>query len=342
MTTILVTGGTGYIGSHTAVELIDAGLHVVIVDNLSNSSREMVDRIAEISGKSPDFHEIDIRDTPALAKVIAATSPDAVIHFAGLKAVGESARIPLDYYENNVSGTLSLLSAMARTPLRTLVFSSSATVYGLPKTLPISEEAPLSVTNPYGRTKLMIEEILRDLGASDPSWKLAILRYFNPVGAHHSGKIGETPRGTPNNLMPFVAQVAAGLRERVEVFGCDYPTEDGTGVRDFIHVQDLANGHLAALKTLEHWDSPVPLTVNLGTGTGTSVLQMIRTFERVSGQPVPFHMGERRPGDVAACWADPSLAHALLSWRSRYGIERMCEDAWRWQVTLKNNPSGTR
>ena len=331
---VLVTGGTGYIGSHTAVVLLEAGFEVVLLDNLSNSEREVAGRIGAIAGKAPVFYEADIRNQTRLKEILDRERPGAVIHFAGLKAVGESSRLPLEYYDNNVTGTLTLLFAMREHKLKTLVFSSSATVYGVPEKLPIAEDSPLSATNPYGTTKLVIEEILRSLVASDPSWKVSLLRYFNPVGAHTSGRIGENPRGVPNNLMPFVAQVAAGIRERLSVFGNDYPTEDGTGVRDYIHVMDLAKGHLAALRALPSWEGPGPLTVNLGTGRGTSVLEMVRVFEKVSGQKIPFEIVPRRPGDVAACWADPSLAERLLGWRAEFGIERMCADAWRWQSGL--------
>ena len=332
---VLVTGGTGYIGSHTAVVLLDAGFEVALLDNLSNSEREVADRIEAIAGRKTVLYEADIRDRSRMEEILEREHPQAVIHFAGLKAVGESSRLPLEYYDNNVTGTLSLLFAMREKGVKTLVFSSSATVYGVPERLPIAEDAPLSATNPYGTTKLVIEEILRSLVASDSSWKISLLRYFNPVGAHPSGRIGENPRGVPNNLMPFVAQVAAGIRERLSVFGNDYPTEDGTGVRDYIHVMDLAKGHLAALKALSGWEGPGPLTVNLGTGRGTSVLEMIRVFEKVSGQPIPFDIVPRRPGDVAACWADPSLAEKLLGWKAEFGIERMCTDAWRWQSSLR-------
>ena len=331
---VLVTGGTGYIGSHTAVVLLEAGFEVVLLDNLSNSEREVAGRIGVIAGKTPVFYEADIRNQTRLKEILDRERPGAVIHFAGLKAVGESSRLPLEYYDNNVTGTLTLLFAMREHKLKTLVFSSSATVYGVPEKLPIAEDSPLSATNPYGTTKLVIEEILRSLVASDPSWKVSLLRYFNPVGAHPSGRIGENPRGVPNNLMPFVAQVAAGIRERLSVFGNDYPTEDGTGVRDYIHVMDLAKGHLAALRALPSWEGPGPLTVNLGTGRGTSVLEMVRVFEKVSGQKIPFEIVPRRPGDVAACWADPSLAERLLGWTAEFGIERMCADAWRWQSGL--------
>ena len=341
---VLVTGGTGYIGSHTAVVLAEAGFEVVLLDNFSNSEREVADRIGAITGKNAVLYEADIRDRKRMEEILGREVPGAVIHFAGLKAVGESSRLPLEYYDNNVTGTLSLLFAMREKGVKTLVFSSSATVYGVPDRLPIAEDAPLSATNPYGTTKLVIEEILRSLVASDPSWKVSLLRYFNPVGAHPSGTIGENPRGVPNNLMPFVAQVAAGLRPYLSVFGDDYPTEDGTGVRDYIHVMDLAKGHLAALNALSDWKGTLPLTVNLGTGRGTSVIEMVRAFEKLSGQPVPYRIVPRRPGDVAACWADPSLAEKLLGWKAEFAIERMCADAWRWQSGLgkpTDGPHGT-
>ena len=328
---VLVTGGTGYIGSHTTVLLLEAGHDVTIVDNLSNSDASVLDRIRRIAGKPVSFFQADIRDRSRLEEILTGTPFDAVIHFAGLKAVGESSRLPLEYYDNNVAGTLSLLFSMREAGVKTLVFSSSATVYGVPKTLPITEEAALSATNPYGATKLVIEEILRSLVASDPAWKVGILRYFNPVGAHPSGLIGEDPRDVPNNLMPFVAQVAAGIRPHLSVFGDDYPTPDGTGVRDYIHVMDLAMGHLAALRALSAWRDPAPLTVNLGTGKGTSVLEMVRAFEKASGQPIPVKIAPRRPGDVAACWADPSLAEKVLGWKATRGIDEMCADGWRWQ-----------
>ena len=328
---VLVTGGAGYIGSHTAVLLLEAGYEVTIVDNLSNSDMSVVERIEKISGKPVSFFQSDTRDKSRMGELLSRHDFDAVIHFAGLKAVGESSRIPLEYYDNNVTGTLSLLFAMRESSVKTVVFSSSATVYGVPKTLPITEEAPLAPTNPYGVTKLVVEDALRSLVSSDPSWKVGILRYFNPVGAHPSGLIGEDPRGAPNNLMPFVAQVAAGIQPSLSVFGNDYPTPDGTGVRDYIHVMDLARGHLAALHALSSWNNPSPLTVNLGTGKGTSVLEMVRAFEKVSGQKVPMKAVPRRQGDVAACWADPSLAERLLGWKASLGIEEMCADGWRWQ-----------
>lgn len=332
---ILVTGGTGYIGSHTAVELIQAGHEIIILDNLSNSSPGVLDRIAAITGTRPHFVHGDIRDPDALAKLFASHSIDGVIHFAGLKAVGESVEHPLRYYDNNVVGTLRLLEAMAAAEVSSLVFSSSATVYGDPHTLPIREDFPLQATNPYGRTKLFIEEMLRDFALAHPAWRIALLRYFNPVGAHASGLIGEDPRGIPNNLMPYVAQVAVGRRAELNVFGDDYPTPDGTGVRDYIHVVDLAQGHLAAWRALA--DRAGVLTVNLGTGRGYSVLEVIRTFETASGRTVPFRIAPRRAGDVAACYADPTLANALLRWQAVRDLDTMCQDAWRWQ---QGNPDG--
>jgi UDP-glucose 4-epimerase len=331
---IFVTGGAGYIGSHTCVELLEAGYEVTVYDNLSNSSEEALHRVEKITGKPLDFVRGDIRDAEALEKAMEGS--DAVIHFAGLKAVGESVEKPLEYYDNNVGGTVTLLEAMRRVGIGTIVFSSSATVYGDPDFLPLTESHPLRATNPYGRTKLMIEEILRDLFRSDPSWRIAILRYFNPVGAHKSGLIGEDPRGIPNNLMPFISQVAVGRREALRVFGGDYPTPDGTGVRDFIHVVDLARGHLAALKAL---DAPRCEAINLGTGRGYSVLEMVEAFERASGRKVPYEIVGRRLGDIAACYADPAKARELLGWEAEYGIERMCEDGWRWQ---RMNPEGYR
>ena len=328
--TILVTGGAGYIGSHTCVVLLQAGWNVVVVDNLCNSSPQALDRVQEIAGRSLSFHQVDIRDKASLARILEQEQPQAVIHFAGLKAVGESVEQPLEYYANNVAGTLALLFALRAAGVKTLVFSSSATVYGEPKTMPITEDFPLSATNPYGRSKLMIEEILRDLVRSDPSWKVALLRFFNPVGAHPWGRIGEDPQGIPNNLMPYIAQVAVGRRSHLQVFGGDYPTPDGTGVRDYIHVLDLAAGHLAALRALSDWTGATPLTVNLGTGRGYSVLEMVRAFAAASGRPVPYEIVARRPGDIAACWADPTLAERLLGWKAELGIERMCEDTWRW------------
>ena len=333
MTHCLVTGGLGYIGSHTVVELLAAGHRVRIVDNLSNSKIAVLDRIEEISGRRPEFIKADIRDRGAMRDALAGS--DAVIHFAGLKAVGESVEKPLLYYRNNVEGSIALFEAMAETGVKTVVFSSSATVYGDPQSVPIREDAPLSATNPYGRSKLMIEDILRDVAKADPSWRIGLLRYFNPVGAHASGRIGEDPNGIPNNLMPYVAQVAVGKLECLSVFGNDYPTPDGTGVRDYIHVVDLAKGHLAALATLERRDGL--LTVNLGTGCGYSVLEMVKAFEKASGRPVPYRIAPRRAGDIATCYADPTLAAELLGWRAEKNLEDMCADAWRWQ---SGNPQG--
>ncbi len=332
---ILVTGGTGYIGSHTVVELLAAGKDVLILDNYANSSPKVLERIAKISGRAPAFREGDIRDADGLRALFAAHRIEAVIHFAGLKAVGESVEQPLTYYDNNVNGTLCLLQAMRQAGVRRLVFSSSATVYGDPHRVPIREDFPLQATNPYGRSKLMVEEMLRDLQRAEADWQIAILRYFNPVGAHPSGLIGENPNGIPNNLMPFVAQVAVGKRAQLSVFGNDYPTPDGTGVRDYIHVVDLAQGHLAALAALAR--SGQSLTVNLGTGQGYSVLDMVRAFEAASGRPVPYQIVARRAGDIATCYADPQLAGELLGWQARRGIGEMCADAWRWQSM---NPDG--
>lgn len=326
---ILVTGGAGYIGSHTVLELLAAGHEVLIVDNLCNSRAEVIDRIASISGRRPGFVELDLRDRDGLARIFREHAFDAVLHFAGLKAVAESVEKPLLYYDNNVAGTLCLLEAMAEARVRTLVFSSSATVYGDPHAVPITEEFPLAATNPYGRTKLIIEDMLRDTAKADAGWRVALLRYFNPVGAHESGLIGEDPRGTPNNLMPYVAQVAAGILPRLSIYGADYPTPDGTGVRDYIHVVDLAQGHLAALKALS--GHPGVLTTNLGTGRGYSVLEMIRAFSEASGRKIDYRIVARRPGDVAACYADPTLAWRIMGWRARRGVEAMCADAWRWQ-----------
>lgn len=324
---VLVTGGAGYIGSHTVVELLAAGHDAVIIDNLCNSKATVLDRIERIAGRRPPFVHGDIRDRTALLPALAGCG--AVIHFAGLKAVGESVAKPLEYYDNNVAGSVTLFEAMRDAGVRTLVFSSSATVYGDPHAVPIREDFPLSATNPYGRSKLMIEDMLRDLAAADAGWRIALLRYFNPVGAHASGILGEDPNGIPNNLMPFVAQVAVGRLPQLAVFGDDYPTPDGTGVRDYIHVVDLALGHLAALKGLAARAGL--LTVNLGTGRGYSVLEMVRAFERASGRPVPYRVAPRRPGDIAACYADPSLADRLLGWRAQRDIDAMCADAWRWQ-----------
>ena len=329
MQTILVTGGAGYIGSHTCVELLDAGYDLVVIDNFSNSKPAVLERIGRISGRAPSFAEVDIRDRGALRDVFREHQIDAVIHFAGLKAVGESVAQPLRYYDNNLSGSVALFEVMAESNVKTLVFSSSATVYGDPHSVPIREDFPLSATNPYGRSKLILEDILRDVFRSDESWRIALLRYFNPVGAHPSGTLGEDPNGIPNNLMPYVTQVAIGKLPQLSVFGDDYPTPDGTGVRDYIHVVDLARGHLAALKALDKQAGV--LTVNLGTGRGYSVLEMIRAFEEASGRPVPYRIVGRRPGDVAQCYADASLAASLLNWRAELGLEAMCRDSWRWQ-----------
>ena len=328
--TILVTGGVGYIGSHTVVQLIESGYGVVILDNLCNSKAEVIDRVEVITGKRPVFVHGDIRDRACLQKLFSCFSIDAVIHFAGLKAVGESEVEPLRYYDNNVSGSVTLFEEMAQAKVKTLVFSSSATVYGDPGVVQYTEDLPLKPVNVYGRTKLMVEDVLRDLKRADPAWRIALLRYFNPVGAHVSGLIGEDPNGVPNNLMPFIAQVAVGIREQLQIFGDDYPTPDGTGRRDYIHVDDLAQGHIAALAALER--SSDTLTINLGTGRSCSVLEMVRAFEQASGRTVRFNVGARRPGDLAEYFADPSLAKDLLGWEARHDIERMCEDTWRWQT----------
>ena len=334
---ILVTGGAGYIGSHAVVELIEAGYEPVIVDNLCNSHPESINRIERITGRRPAFHEVDIRDAAALDRIFGSARIAAVMHFAGLKAVGESVSQPLRYYENNLGGTFVLCETMRRHGVRTLVFSSSATVYGDQEKVPIAETAPTAPTNPYGRTKLMIEDTLRDLAASEPGWKVALLRYFNPVGAHPSGLIGEDPNGIPNNLMPFVCQVAVGRLAELRVFGGDYPTPDGTGVRDYIHVVDLVRGHIAALKALAGQQGV--LCVNLGTGSGYSVLELADAFERASGRKIDRRIVERRPGDVAVNYADPSLAKRLLGWSAEKTLEDMCRDAWRWQ---QSNPTGYR
>ena len=332
---ILVTGGAGYIGSHTCLELLQAGHEVVVVDNLSNSKEESLKRIQEISGKSLEFHRVDLLDREALDRVFADADIDAVIHFAGLKAVGESVKIPLSYYHNNITGTLILCELMGKYGVKNLVFSSSATVYGDPATVPITEDFPLGSTNPYGRTKLMIEEILRDWHASDSSLNIALLRYFNPIGAHKSGRIGEDPNGIPNNLIPFISQVAVGKLLKLRVFGNDYPTPDGTGVRDYIHVVDLAIGHLRALEKLT--SNPGVVTYNLGTGRGYSVLEMAAAFEKACGKKIPYEIVERRPGDIAECYANPALANQELGWSANREVEEMCADSWRWQ---SGNPEG--
>ena len=331
---ILITGGTGFIGSHTAVVLAQAGVPIVILDNLCNSSPKVLDRLARLGVTPLEFVQADIRDAQALDALFARHRFAGVVHFAGLKAVGESVAQPLRYLDNNVAGTLSLLQAMDRAHVRRIVFSSSATVYGDPAVVPIPETAPLTATNPYGRSKLMCEDALRELHAADPRWHIAILRYFNPVGAHESGLLGEAPNGIPNNLMPYITQVALCQRDALQIFGNDYPTPDGTGVRDYLHVMDLAQGHLAALRAL---DAPMLLTVNLGTGQGVSVQDMVDTFARVNGVPIAHRVVARRPGDVAQCLADPSQALALLKWQTQLGLDRMCADAWRWQSM---NPQG--
>ena len=327
---ILVTGGCGYIGSHLCVALAQAGEPYLVVDNFSNSRPSVLERVARITGQAPAFVEGDVRDVALLQQLFARHAISAVVHLAAFKAVGESVREPLMYYGNNVAGTVALLQAMRDAGVRSMVFSSSATVYGDPASLPIREDFPLSATNPYGWSKLMMEQVLADVAAAEPGlWRIARLRYFNPVGAHESGLIGEDPQGIPNNLLPYVAQVAAGQREALSVYGNDYPTVDGTGVRDYIHVCDLAEGHVAALRYLRQ--HPGLLTVNLGTGRPVSVLEMVRGFEQASGQAVPYRVVARRPGDVAQCWADPALAERLLGWRARHGVDRMCADVWRWQ-----------
>jgi UDP-glucose 4-epimerase len=333
--TVLLTGATGYIASHTWLALLAAGHRVIGVDDFSNSSPEVLNRLAALAGQRPQFEQLDVCDAAALEALFARERIDAAVHFAAFKAVGESTVRPLDYYANNLGGLVNVCRTMQRHGVRRFVFSSSATVYGDPEKLPIVENSPLSATNPYGQTKLMGEQIIADLARADPAWQNAVLRYFNPVGAHESGRIGEDPRGTPNNLMPYVAQVAVGRRPQLSVFGNDYPTIDGTGVRDYIHVVDLAEGHMAALDRL--LARPGSFTVNLGTGRGQSVLEVVRAYEAASGRPVPFRIEPRRPGDVAACWADPSLARELLGWQARLDLHRMCADSWRWQ---QQNPRG--
>jgi UDP-glucose 4-epimerase len=332
---VLVTGGAGYIGSHTCVALHEAGFDFVVFDNLCNSSKESLKRVEKIIGKEIVFVEGDIRDKKALEQVFNTYNIDSVIHFAGLKAVGESVEKPLEYYDNNINGTIVLCDVMRKNNCKKIVFSSSATVYGDPHTTPIKEDFPLSTTNPYGRTKLFNEEILRDLYTSDKEWKVVLLRYFNPVGAHKSGTIGEDPNGIPNNLMPFIAQTAIGKRKELSVFGGDYDTHDGTGVRDYIHVVDLADGHVKALQKINSLENV--LTVNLGTGKGYSVLDMVKAFEKASGKKVAYKIVNRRAGDVAKCFADPSYANETLGWKASKGIDEMCEDSWRWQ---SNNPNG--
>ena len=331
---VLVTGGVGFIGSHTVVELLQAGHSVVVADNLSNSNEEALTRVRRLTGKEVTFYRCDVRDREALASIFSRHTFDWVIHFAGLKAVGESVQKPLLYYDNNVLSTIVLLESMQRFRVKRMVFSSSATVYGEPERLPLDETCRLSVTNPYGATKLMQENILRDVWRADPAWNIALLRYFNPVGAHPSGFIGEDPKGIPNNLMPYVAQVASGKLQSIGVFGNDYPTADGTGVRDYIHVVDLARGHLAAIEKLT---APGVHVYNLGTGRGYSVLEMIRAFEKVCQKKLPYQIRPRRAGDIAACYAACDKAARELGWRAEYGLEEMCRDQWNWQ---KNNPNG--
>jgi UDP-glucose 4-epimerase len=332
---ILVTGGAGYIGSHTSLELLQAGYEIGVVDNLVNSKKEALLRVQKLAEKQLDFWQIDLRDRPTLQDVFAHNHFEAVIHFAGLKSVGESNSIPLDYYHNNLTGTMVLCEVMAQYGVKNLVFSSSATVYGDPPRVPIAETAPLKALNPYGRTKLFIEEILRDIQRADTDWNIALLRYFNPVGAHPSGRIGEDPHGIPNNLFPYISQVAVGRLAELRVFGADYPTPDGSGMRDYIHVVDLAIGHLYALEKLQ--TKPGLVVYNLGTGHGYSVFEALHAFERACGKKIPYRIVERRPGDAAICFADPGLAQAELGWVASRGLDEMCTDTWRWQV---NNPNG--
>jgi len=332
---ILVTGGAGYIGSHTCVELLQAGHDVIVVDNLVNSKEEALKRVQKITGKQLVFHKVDLLDKKGLNSVFEKSAIDAVIHFAGLKSVGESVSVPLRYYHNNITGTLILCEIMERHKVKNLVFSSSATVYGNPHKVPIKEDFPISATNPYGRSKLMIEEILQDLYCADESWNIALLRYFNPVGAHESGQIGEDPNGIPNNLMPYITQVAIGKLSELSVFGNDYPTPDGTGIRDYIHVVDLAVGHIKALEKLT--SNPGVVTYNLGTGQGYSVLKVVSAFEQAAGKKIPYKIVKRRPGDIASCYADTSKAERELNWSARRGLSEMCRDSWRWQ---SSNPDG--
>lgn len=332
---VLVTGGAGYIGSHTCVELLNNGHDVIVVDNLSNSKPEVINRIKELTGRDFKFYKADILNKKEIDKIFKENNIEAVIHFAGLKAVGESVKIPLRYYYNNVTGTLVLCEVMQKHNVKKMVFSSSATVYGKSKTVPITEDFPLSATNPYGRTKLMIEQILRDVYVSDNDWSIALLRYFNPIGAHESGRIGEDPNGIPNNLMPYITQVAIGKRERLNVFGDDYDTHDGTGVRDYIHVVDLAKGHLKALEKVMATKGVE--AYNLGTGVGYSVLDVVKNFEKATGKKVPYIITSRRPGDIDKCYADPTKACKELGWKAEKTLEDMCRDAWNWQ---RNNPDG--
>lgn len=332
---ILVTGGAGYIGSHTVLALLSQGYEVVVADNFSNSERWVPDRISELASRSIRTEELDLRDRDSTSRLMKKFLPDAVFHFGALKSVGESIAKPIDYYENNLSGTLNLLHSMLDVGCNYLIFSSSATVYGHPESSPIHEQADLHATNPYGRTKLMMEQIIADVSMAAPTFKAAVLRYFNPAGAHPSGKLGELPRGTPNNLVPFIAQVAAGMRPEVSVFGSDYATRDGTGVRDYIHVVDLADAHVAALDYMIRTEEGI--TVNLGTGQGFSVLEIIDAFSRESGQTIPYRLKDRRAGDVAECYADPSKANRLLGWRATRGLSQICADAWKWQQTISNS-----
>jgi len=333
---VLVTGGAGYIGSHTVVELVKAGMTPVIVDNFSNSNPAVLDRLEEITGQKIEYYDANASDLDEMRRVFAKAKPEAVIHFAAFKAVGESVKQPLKYYVNNLAALCAVLEVMQASDCKQFVFSSSATVYGMPKRVPITEDFPLSAANPYGQTKLMSEQILRDLAVADPALRVSILRYFNPVGAHESGLIGEDPQGKPNNLMPYVAQVAIGRRKELEVFGDDYDTEDGTGVRDYLHVVDLARAHVQAIqRRLEH-DEPV-VTYNLGTGRGYSVLEMVKAFEKASGRAIPYKIVERRPGDIATCYADPSLAEREIGWKAEKSLDDMCADTWRWQ---SKNPEG--
>lgn len=329
MDNILVTGGAGFIGSHTVIELLNAGYNVIVVDNLVNSSKESLERVKKITGKGVKFYKDDLLDMEALETIFNNENISSVIHFAGLKAVGESCRIPLAYFNNNITGTINLLMAMEKYNVKSLVFSSSATVYGKPASVPIKEDFPLSVSNPYGRTKLIIEDMLRDIYKADAGWDIALLRYFNPIGAHESGEIGESPNGIPNNLLPYVSKVAIGELGAVNVFGDDYDTPDGTGVRDYIHVTDLAEGHIKALEKLS--SHPGLVTYNLGTGRGYSVLEIIHNFEKACGKKIPYKITDRRPGDIDMCYADPEKARKELGWEAKRDIDKMCEDAWRWQ-----------
>ncbi|MCY9692644.1 UDP-glucose 4-epimerase GalE [Paenibacillus alginolyticus] len=332
---VLVTGGAGYVGSHTCLELLNAGYEIVVVDNLCNSSSESLRRVNEVTGKDFKFYQIDLLDRQSLEEVFNQNKIEAVVHFAGLKAVGESVRLPLRYYHNNITGTLVLCELMQEYAVKRMIFSSSATVYGMSESVPISEKSPLGATNAYGRTKLIIEEIMQDVYVSDPNWSIAILRYFNPIGAHSSGRLGEDPNGIPNNLMPFITQVAVGGVKELQIYGNDYPTLDGTGVRDYIHVEDLARGHLKALEKVMATTGVE--AYNLGTGRGYSVIEMVSAFERVTGRRIPYKMTDRRPGDIGICYSDPTKAERELGWIAEKGIEEMCRDAWRWQ---SNNPCG--